>query len=274
MPGFANSPSGESIMWTDNVDFSGAVIPTTTVTTNGELLIGSTANPHIKVGSLTSPLGTLQIGYSSPNITVDLVGGTTGVDSFAMQTGTSPVLPNAAGLVTFNGAVVAAGTNPVRTDGTGVNTISLEVQISQALAAADATKIGLANFYSGSFSVDSTGFVTIATGGMPWTDVTGATQALSVQNGYITDRGGGVTYTLPATASLGDIIKIDGKLGLTTIAQNANQAIRMGSSISTTGAGGSVVGTNLGDCITLRCTTAGASTIWIAENWVGSFTVT
>jgi hypothetical protein len=85
---------------------------------------------------------------------------------------------------------------------------------------------------------------------------------------------GGVTYTLPSTATLGDIIKIDGKLGLTTITQNASQAIRMGSSISTTGVGGSVAGTNLGDCITLRCTTAGASTIWIAENWVGSFTVT
>jgi len=110
--------------------------------------------------------------------------------------------------------------------------------------------------------------------GYTWTDITGATQALSVQNGYITDRGAGVTYTLPATASLGDVIKIDGKLGITSIAQNANQAIRIGSALSTTGVGGSVVGTNLGDCITLRCTTSGASTIWIAENFVGNWIVT
>lgn len=109
---------------------------------------------------------------------------------------------------------------------------------------------------------------------MTWTDVTSATQTLAVNNGYITDRGAGVTYTLPATASLGNVLKVDGKLGLTTIAQNATQAIRMGSSLSTTGVGGSVVGTNVGDCITLRCTTSGASTIWIAENWVGSWTVT
>lgn len=107
-----------------------------------------------------------------------------------------------------------------------------------------------------------------------WTDVTGATQTLAVGNGYFTDRGGGVTYTLPATAALGDLIIINGKLGLTSIAQNANQAIRVASAISTTGVGGSVVGTNVGDCIHLRCSTAGASTIWIAEAFVGNWTVT
>jgi hypothetical protein len=107
-----------------------------------------------------------------------------------------------------------------------------------------------------------------------WTDVTGATQAISVGNGYFTNNAGGVTYTLPATASLGDIIVICGKLGLTTIAQNANQAIRVSSAISTIGVTGSVAGTNVGDCITLRCSTAGASTIWVSESFVGSFTVT
>jgi len=264
------------LLVTENFNFDPSIRPyTNAFTTNGQLAIGSTASPNIKVGNITSPLGTLSIGYSSPNITVDLAGGSTGIDSIAVDTGTSPVLPNAAGLITFNGATVAAGTNPVRTDGTGPNTLALEVQISQALAAADATRIGLSNFNSAHFTVAATGFTSITTsGGMPWTDVTGATQALSVFNGYVTDRGGGVTYTLPATATFGDIIKIDGKLGLTTIAQNANQAIRMGSSLSTTGIGGSVAGTNVGDCITLRCTTGGASTIWIAENWVGSWTVT
>ena len=31
--------------------------------------------------------------------------------------------------------------------------------------------------------------------GITWNDVTSATQALAVKNGYVTDRGGGVTYT-------------------------------------------------------------------------------
>jgi len=107
-----------------------------------------------------------------------------------------------------------------------------------------------------------------------WTDITGATQALAVGNGYVTDRGGGVTYTLPATATFGDEIKIVGKSGLTTVAQNANQQITIASSSSTVGAGGSVAGTNVGDCITLRCTTGGASTVWRAEAVVGNWTVT
>ena len=129
---------------------------------------------------------------------------------------------------------------------------------------------------SGVSIVNGAGSITlsVATSGMTWTDVTGATQALAVNNGYFTDRGGGVTYTLPATAVLGDIIKIDGKLGLTTIAQNANQSIRFSSTITTVGVGGSAVGTNLGDCVTLRCSTAGASTVWIAENFVGNWTIT
>lgn len=476
MGGFEND-----VLLCKNMNFNGAAAKPHLGILNaaGKLPIGtgnSSPTPEILGGNLTSPLGTLTIGYSSPNITLDLVGGATGVDSFAVQTGISPVVPNAVGLVTIDGAVVAAGTNPVRSDGTSANTVAVEVQISQALAATDATKIGLSNFDSASFTVDANGFVEINGSGlaetitgdqggalspssgnwtirsgqasnisgatlyflgsgstltlrvhdslgnsiigdasgnltlsgihnigfggvvMPslttgldntgvgyaslnavttgqantamglqsldniiggslnvgigssaganytgsesnnvciansgtlgesnvirlgtdgsgagqqnkcfvagvygvtpsgassivvcdssgqfgtsgsisttWTDVTGATQALAVGNGYITDRGGGVTYTLPATASLGDSIKIVGKLGITSIAQNANQAIRVSSAISTTGVGGSVVGTDVGDCITLRCTTGGASTIWIAENFVGSWTVT
>ncbi len=97
-------------------------------------------------------------------LTLALAGGGTAVDSIGTQTGTNPIAPTAAGLVTINGAVVAAGTNPVRSDGTGANTMALEVQISQAIAATDATKIGLCNFDSTKFSVDANGFVTTIPG--------------------------------------------------------------------------------------------------------------
>jgi len=96
---------------------------------------------------------------------VSLLGGGEAIDSIAVQTGTSPVIPTAAGLITINGAVVAAGTNPVRSDGTAANTLAIEVQISQAIAGADATKIGLSNFSSTDFAVAATGFVTLSTTG-------------------------------------------------------------------------------------------------------------
>jgi len=169
MAGFDND-----VVYAKNGDFTQAdnnnVSESNGLITNGQLWIGSTAlnagNTHINVGAITSPNGTLTIGYSSPNITLDLAGSSIGVDSFAMQTGTSPVFPNGSGLVTFNGSSVAAGTNPVRTNGTAPNTMQLEVQISQALAAADATKIGLSNFDSSSFAVTATGFVTASGTGL------------------------------------------------------------------------------------------------------------
>ncbi len=102
---------------------------------------------------------------------VTLAGGGLAIDSIGTQTGTNPIAPTAAGLVTINGAVVAAGTNPVRSDGTGANTMAIEVQISQAIAATDATKIGLANFDSAAFDVDANGFVQLNGGGIAATSI-------------------------------------------------------------------------------------------------------
>jgi len=76
MGGFATYDKGGGIpgttVYADNVDFTG-VTRTNTITTNGQLLIGATtANAggnHINVGQITSPLGTITVGYSSPNIT-------------------------------------------------------------------------------------------------------------------------------------------------------------------------------------------------------------
>ena len=129
---------------------------------------------------------------------------------------------------------------------------------------------------SGSVLSSTTGGVmtwTVPSGGglAAWTDVTGATQTLAVNNGYITDRSAGVTYTLPATAALGDQIAIVGKQGIATIAQNAGQQILAAGALSTVGVTGSFVSTNGGDTITLICITAGASTAWRANSIVGNW---
>jgi hypothetical protein len=178
MPGFSNG-----IMAANNVDFRGVQPVVGQVTADGQLLIGSTAAPYIKVGTLTA--------------------------------------------------------------GTG---------------------IGVTNA-SGSITLSS------ISGGFAWTDATNASYALSVQNGYVTDRGGGVTFTLPATASRGDIIKIVGLNGLWTIAQNANQYITLASSTTSVGIAGSLVATNVGDCIELVCVVPGASTGWRVTSVIGNITI-
>ena len=179
MSGFTND-----IMNAHNVNFTGLNPSVATVTTNGQLMIGSTAAPNIKIGNLTSPGGTVTIGYSSPNITLD-----------------------------------------------------------------------------------------VASGGFTWIDATSGTQLIAVQNGYVTDNVGGVTYTLPATANFGDEFIITGKQGLWTLAQNANQQVLLGSSSTTVGVGGSVAATSVGDSITVVCITSGASTVWRAYMSMGNPTI-
>ncbi len=69
MPGFDNS-----VMYADNVDFTGASPVTSTVTTDGQLLIGSTVAPNIRVGNIlpgpgatvTNGAGTITIGLAGP----------------------------------------------------------------------------------------------------------------------------------------------------------------------------------------------------------------
>jgi len=170
--------------------------------------------------------------------------------------------------LTTHGFVIAQGNGPF---------ISLPLTNGQVMIGSNGADPVPANLTAGTgISItNAAGSITIAaTSTFTWTDVTSATQALSVQNGYLTDRGAGVTYTLPAGAAvIGDVIIIDGKLGLTTIAQNAGQQILISSSSSTVGVGGSVTGTNVGDCITLRCITAGTSSVWRAESLVGNWTI-
>lgn len=70
-----------------------------------------------------------------------------------------------------------------------------------------------------------------------------------------------VTLTLPATAALGDSVRVTGfGAGGWTIAQNAGQQIIIGNVSSTIGVGGSVSSTNRYDGIELVCTVA--NTTW------------
>ncbi len=238
------------------------------ITSNGQLLIGSGVYPNIRAGTLTSPLGTISIGYSSPNITLDLAGGAVAIEKINLQTGTTPIVPSS-GAITFNGATVSAGTHPVRTDGTGANTMALEVQISQAIASTDATKIGLSAFDSASFSVDANGFVTTAGGGgFTWTDTSGAFNAARNHGYFITNTS---TATLPGSPSQGDTIKFTvDATQILTITANTGQVIRIGAAVSASA--GTAANNARGDSVTLVY--RASDTAWIADSVIGTFTVT
>ncbi len=264
MSGFEND-----VMVSSNVNFNGTAPKPHLgiITTAGQLLIGTGTTPAIIAGSITSPLGTLTIGYSSPNITLDLTGGASAIEKVALQTGTTPITP-LGGVITINGAVVAAGTNPVRTDGTGAHTMAVEVQTSQALAAADATKIGLCNFNSAQFSVAATGFVSIISGGFTWSNKSTSFSA-AAENGYFIT--GSSTATLPASPSIGDTIEffVQGAFTL-TIQANTGQKIQFASNLSS--AAGTQVNTATGDACKLVYNSTGL--VWNCTSFVGAWNFT
>lgn len=117
--------------------------------------------------------------------------------------------------------------------------------------------------------------IAVAGSGITWTSVSGATQTLAVNNGYIANRSGAnVAFTLPTTAAVGDTIRI---VGVTngpngwSIAQNASQQISLGSVSSTTGVGGSFASTNPNDCVTIVCSVT--NTGWTVMSSVGNITI-
>ena len=119
---------------------------------------------------------------------------------------------------------------------------------------------------SGSITISVTG------SGTTWTDVTGATQTLAVNNGYIADRGAGnVAFTLPVTAAIGDTIRIIGRQNGWTVSQNASQQIIIGSFSSTVGVGGSIASTNAHDCVIMVCTATNNE--WTVNSVVGNITI-
>lgn len=204
---------------------------------------------------------------------VTLAGGSEAIDSIGVDAtsggGTNPVLPTAAGLVTVNGARVAAGTNPIRSVSTAANVYQIQVQTSQALASADATKVGLANFDSTSFSVDANGFVQSLGGGFTWNDVSGAFSPLK-NNGYFIT--GTATGTLPASPSQGDTIQffVDHASQILTIDAPGTQIIRFGTLV--TAAGGTAVSTQQGDSCELVY--RASDTCWCAVDFVGTWIIT
>lgn len=296
-----------------NIIFTGAQVATGTVGANVIRSFSGAANTvtyQIQRSTTAAATDSTKNGvahFDSASFAVDangfvtLAGGGLAIDSIAVQTGTSPIVPTAGGLVTINGAVVAAGTNPIRSNGTGANTMAMEIQISQALAATDATKIGLCNFNSAQFTVDANGFVSTSgsavpntiTGdsggalfptagnwnilGGPGVTTSGSGSTLTINSVVYTDQGGStsvtsdsgsfatsaITLTLPASPAQGELCSfIATTAAVLVVDAPGTQLIRIGNAVSS--AGGTATSSGLaGDSLVLRYRTA--DTTWYSE---------
>jgi hypothetical protein len=109
------------------------------------------------------------------------------------------------------------------------------------------------------------------TGVLPFTMVTGTTQAAAVNQAYGCNNAGDVTVTLPATAVIGSEVQVSNLQGGFTVAQNAGQSITVGNLTTTTGTGGSLSSSDLGDNVILKCVVANSG--WYAYAIQGNLTV-
>lgn len=220
---------------------AGAITPLA-VGTNGQVLVGSTGADPV--------FATISNGN---NITWTLGAGTleadlTGTTDHTVQVG------NATGSLT---SLAAATNGQLLIGSTGAD------PAVAGLASADAS----VTITVGAGTID----LAAAGGGVSWSVEAGAGVAAAVDSGYIANRAGGVTFTIPTTAPIGSIIRVCSIQGLSTIAQNAAESIVFGAFTTTVGVGGSLVATNVGDTIEIVCTVA--DTTWAVLSSVGNWTV-
>lgn len=116
---------------------------------------------------------------------------------------------------------------------------------------------------SGSVTVagnPGTSTLTISTtgGGIPWTVVAGAAQAMAVNNGYIANNAGTITFSLPAVAAVGSILRLTGINNATgwQITQGAGQQIFIAGASTTLGATGTLTSSATRDSVELVCVVA------------------
>ena len=119
---------------------------------------------------------------------------------------------------------------------------------------------------AGTLTINATG------GGLSWSVVSGATQAMSVNNGYFANRASNIVFSLPTTSAVGDTVAVNNMntaLGW-TISYTTNQQIFFGNSSSTLTTG-SISSTAIGDTVTLVCKVA--NTLWSVVSAVGNITI-
>ena len=166
---------------------------------------------------------------------------------------------------TIHGIMIAQGASPMNNIVLGDGQLLIGSSGNDPVAASITAGTGV------SVTPSAGGITIAATGAFTWVDVATGTQALAINKGYVTTNATLVTYSLPAVAAVGSVIKIVGKGAAGwLLAQGASQSIGFGDITTTVGVGGSLASTNLGDSIELVNVTA--NTGWRVISSVGNIT--
>lgn len=108
-------------------------------------------------------------------------------------------------------------------------------------------------------------------GGVTWSVITGASQAMTSNNGYIANRASNIAFSLPTTSAVGDVIEVTGintALGW-TVSWTTNQQVFFGNA-TTTVTTGSLSSSATRDSIRMVCVVANLT--WNVIASVGNIT--
>jgi hypothetical protein len=221
-----------------------------TAANNGVLVSGATGVPSMLAGPGTSG-NMLQSNAAAAPSYSDATYPTTIVPNEILYSSSSDTVT---GLATVNQAALTTSATGVPTyaqmDGDGELLIGSTAGAPVAATLTAGSGISITNG-SNSITIAASG------SGLATVNVTGTSQQMAVETQYIADNASLVTLTLPATAALGDTIRILGfGTGGWLVAQNAGQRIHIGTGTSTTGVTGSIASTHDNDNLTLICVTA------------------
>jgi hypothetical protein len=186
--------------------------------------------------------------------------------------GSSPVPPSSGGTGVSN---PTAHTLPVAEGSSNFNFLGPLTNGQLLIGSTGADPVAASIIGTSGITVtNGAGSITLAgtASSIGWNVVT-TNQAMVPESGYVANSGSPLTFTLPTTAAVGTALAaINFNTGGFSIAQNASQNIRVGSSVSTTGTGGSVSSSAQGDSIYLVCVVANTS--WVTVGGVqGNLTI-
>lgn len=153
------------------VTINGATVPAQLIPLQSRSIAVNSLQLEVQRGSASAATNATQQGvvsFDSASFTVDANGwvqslGGSVVETFMVDAftapGTNPTVPTGAGVVTVQGAAVAPGLFPVRTNALALNAYQIQVQRSAASVATNATQQGLSSYNSAQFVVDANGWV-------------------------------------------------------------------------------------------------------------------